>query len=167
MLTVSNTHNLDLARAKLSKWVFQQAEALKRKYGLTYEESDDAPETYEGVAAAFSASLNNTGIPILVRKSDSDSTIYLAEFHNWAFRFWHDFVHFWLKADFSLSGEAKVAESQIYLCQEEFGKDSLEAKLFAADELGQLAYFHIHNEHVANQYKFCVAMAIDMKDRTQ
>lgn len=167
MLTVSNTHSLDLARTKLSMWVFQQAEALKRTHGLTYEESDNAPESYEGVVAAFDASLNNTGIPILVRKSDSDCTIYLAEFHNWAFRFWHDFLHFWLKADFSLSGEARVAETQIYLCREEFGKDSLEAKLFAADVLGQLAYYHIHNEHVVNQRKFCLTMAIDMKDLTQ
>jgi hypothetical protein len=150
---VQITNNLEIARGRLSKFVLAQALHITRVTGINYEESNTAPETYEEVLREFtSAKVLNK--PVRVFSGASESTIYTSPAANWAFRFWHDYVHYSFKLDFSVQSEILVGERQCAAVAAEFGLGSLEYRLMYTDTIGQVQYYAANNSFVENQLEF-------------
>lgn len=151
---VQRTNQLTVARERLSSFVKRMAHECTRRSGINYEESDaKSCESWEATKAMFqqAQTLNQ---PVYVRKSDSENSIYTSEAANWAFRFWHDYLHYKHDLTFSFIDEVLVGQFQVSATEREFGEESLEAKLMAADTIGQVLYYQMHGEFVANQLSF-------------
>jgi hypothetical protein len=130
------------------------AHECTRRSGINYEESDEhSCETWEETKAMFQ-SAQTLNQPVYVRRSDSETCIYTSEAANWAFRFWHDYLHYQHDLTFSFIDEVLVGQFQVSATENEFGKGSLEAKLMAADTIGQVLYYQMHGEFIADQLAF-------------
>ncbi len=151
--SVQRVSMLNVARARLSSFVMRMANDITRSTGINYEENDAAPETWLEAKAMFQSALT-LNKPVYVRKSDSDMTIYTSPAANWAFRFWHDYVHFKHDLSHSFIDEILVSNFQVEAVEREFGVGSLEAKLMAADTYGQVMYFRVHGTFIADQLAF-------------
>ena len=75
---------------------------------MGYDVSDNAPDTYEKLVNH----VNKTG-RILVWSGASETTIYGDREVNYAFRAWHDYVHFTHQLGFSVLDEIKVKSSSV------------------------------------------------------
>lgn len=151
--SVQRTNNLDVARARLSMFVMRQALHIARVTGINYEEAIEAPSTYEEVCEEFTKA-KTLGTPVRVYRDASDNTIYTSPAGNWAFRFWHDYVHFYWGLDFSTESEKQVGHIQCAAVAAEFGLGSLEWKLMEADTIGQVEHFAVTGGFVDNQLAF-------------
>lgn len=154
---VQRTNTLTVARERLSSLVKRMANDCTRRSGINYEECDiRSKETWEETKAMFQ-SAQTLNQPVYVRKSDSETSIYTSAAVNWAFRFWHDYLHYQHDLTFSFIDEVLVGQFQIDATVLEFGEGSLEAKLMTADTLGQVLYYKMHEEFVDNQLTFAIA----------
>lgn len=148
-----NTTGLTIARQRLSRFILEHAEAIRRHLGFGFIETEDAPETYTDLLLAWKRSILNRE-PLPVYSGASEGTIYTSPAVNWAFRFWHDVIHCQLRADFSEEGEKRTARAQLKTVADRFGADSLEYRLLEADTIGQVEYFAQHGGFVADQLAF-------------
>lgn len=128
-----------VASRNLTRFVIGAAARIKSATGIGYEETNDAPSTFDALKAAYAHS-KRTLAPLPVWSGGSENTIYASKEGNWAFRFWHDMTHCANGWGFSLSDEVKVAEQQAQAIAHEFGSDSLEYRMFLADTVGQSLY---------------------------
>lgn len=157
------THSIEVARKRLSKFVVAMAQRIVRVTGVNYEESLVAPSTHEEVMIEWRTALE-TGKPFRVYSGASDCTIYDAPDVNWAFRFWHDYLHVKHNLGMGIRDEMQVGALHWLEVSQEFGDDSLEAKIIAADTSGQALYHHIFGTFVADQEEFvlrCLHMGME------
>ena len=154
-----NERQFQQARMHLTHEMIHHAERIKKQLGFGYEESMDAPDTYEKLKAAYAHSCA-TGFALPVYAGASDDTIYMTREGNWAFRFIHDIYHVFLDADFTIEGEYRVAEYHLDKIAKKFGKGSFEYRILAADTIGQVEYFHSYGEFPLDQKKFVRDMII-------
>lgn len=147
------TNNFEMARARLSKFVERQALHISRVTGINYEDSEEAPSTYEEVRQEFmtAKALNK---PVRIYRGASDKTIYTSASVNWAFRFWHDYIHFYYELDFSEADELAVGSVQCAAVAAEFGLGSLEYRMMHQDTIGQVLYFAKTGEFIDDQLAF-------------
>lgn len=119
---------------------------------MGYDVSDIAPDTYEGLIRHTS----KTG-RILVWSGASDTTIYGDSEVNYAFRAWHDFVHFTYRFGFSLIGEINTYQIQRNQLLKQFG-DNPETQEFVkyihAEVVGQAEYEINFNQFPIDQCAF-------------
>jgi hypothetical protein len=135
---------INKARANLEHFVISKADRLSRDMGFSYIETENAPNTFEELKTAFYHS-KTTREAFPVFSGASDKTIYLSKEGNWAFRFWHDIIHVTGGFDFTLQSEIDCSSVQCEQVIAYFGRESLEAKLFIADTIGQSVYAYLHN----------------------
>jgi hypothetical protein len=150
-----NIHSVELARSNLSKFVIEQANNIKRVLGVNYEEKKDAPSTYEAMCENWRMALLNK-MPVYVYSESCENVIYLSKEANWAFRFWHDYIHFRDGFDFSYENELLVGSHQVAMVGARFGVGSLEYLLMQSDTIGQVEYFKQHGAFVENQLQFAL-----------
>lgn len=151
----NRTNNLLIARTRLSDFVTRKAQHVTRITGVNYEECDNAPDSFDTVKECFNAALRNVQ-PYKVFKGASDNTIYLKPHHNWAFRFWHDYLHFVRDLDFSTEHEIRVGQIQMAEVAQEFGLGSLEYLLMEIDTVKQVEHFAHTGQFVENQLEFAL-----------
>ncbi len=117
-----------------------------------FDVSDDAPNDYESLVKH----VDNTG-RICVWSGASETTIYGDREVNYAFRAWHDFVHFTYKFNFSVVGEISTWVIQYNQLIKRFG-DSPEIRKFVsylkAEIVGQARYEVKFGEFPIDQFAF-------------
>jgi hypothetical protein len=153
---VQRTNDIETARARLTKFVLRKASDIVRNTGISYEETNTSSlyaSTYEEVIENFNRALS-TPCPYYVMQDFSDSTIYTDPSANHAFRFWHDWLHYKHKLDFSTTDEKFVGHIQTAAVIAEFGLGSLEAQMMYLDTVGQVEYFASNNAFVENQLEW-------------
>lgn len=117
-----------------------------------WDTSEDAPNTYEDLVAH----VNKTG-RICVWSGDSEQTIFGDPEHNWAFRAWHDYVHYTGKHDFSLEGERDTAYEQVRQMYARYGingRTVMWAAYILCEVIGQAEYVAEHNDFPKPQIDF-------------
>ncbi|MGI1661363.1 hypothetical protein ACRDNQ_03895 [Palleronia sp. KMU-117] len=120
-----------------------------------YVVSDDAPGTFRALKEHLDA-----GKTLVVAAAGSDYTVFGTPEVNWAFRAWHDWVHWRFEYDFSLPGEAATCSKQIEHLYTYFpGSPHLErwSRLLVAEVIGQRQYYERHRAYVDDQRAFAVA----------
>jgi len=94
---------------------------------------------------------------LLVWAGGSEQTIFGCAEHNYAFRAWHDAVHYALQAPFTISGEAAVAYAQIAQLVARYGEDGYVIEWAArilSEVIGQAMYAAQGNDFPADQIAF-------------
>ena len=135
-MTIANMNNMNQARHNISMFMLRNAELLAKRVGFGYVDVPDAPNDYEALRAAWGAS-KQTGLAFPVWNGGSDSTVYTSCGANFAFRFWHDYLHASNELDFSTADEIKIGIIQVKTIQADFGLHSLEALIMFADTIEQ------------------------------
>lgn len=151
------TDDFDVARILLGNFVVAKANEICRVIHISYEASENAPETFEGIIAGFAESIMHHK-PFYVSSVGCDKTVYIAPYVNWAFRFWHDYLHFTHNLTLSFIDELMVSNIHVHEVELEFGVNSLEAKIMQIDTAAQAMYYQIHKDFVVDQLAFCKAM---------
>lgn len=141
------------ARANLTRFVINKAAKLSRELGFSYEDAEDAPNNDDAVAEAFQRSVRaHAAFPVW--NGACDRTIYTNREGNLAFRFWHDMLHATQRKCMTLDDEIALGKVHIAAVQAEFGRNSVEAMMIAADTIGQSLYEYEHGEFPADQLAF-------------
>lgn len=113
---------------------------------------DLAPSSLHGLTLH----VRNTG-KIAVWSGASENTIFACPEHNYAFRAWHDAVHYQIQQDFSMAGEAATAFAQCADLLDQYGLDE-DTREFCAiilcEVIGQSAYYTLHGQFVPDQREF-------------
>lgn len=93
---------------------------------------------------------------IVVSSEHSEQTIFADKECNYAFRAWHDWSHYILRAEFNLAGEARVALRQIEDLAKVYGASFAERykPLILAEVIGQALYKEIGGEFPVDQRIF-------------
>lgn len=149
------------ASQRLSQFILNTAARIAAVYGVSYvavpsDSAEPAPETYAGIRRMFSDATVIGLVPVRVSADGCDKTIYSEPSVNWAFRFWHDYLHWSQKLDLFLQDELRVASFHLSAVSRKFGEGSLEVKLMAIDTVAQALYFNINGEHVEDQRQFAL-----------
>lgn len=151
------TDDFDVARIRLGNFIVAKANEICRVNNISYEESMFAPESFEGIIKGFAEAFMNRK-PFYVSSVGCDETVYIAPYINWAFRFWHDYLHFKHNLTLSFIDELMVSNIHVHEVELEFGVNSLEAKIMQIDTAAQAMYYQIHKDFVVDQLAFCKAM---------
>lgn len=122
----------------LNNFMIWKAHELKRVLGFGYVESDWAPSTLAEIQQEFLA-CNREQRAYRVLKAHSENCVYTAE-GNWAFRFWHDYLHHYHCLGMSTREELKVALLHANVVEREFGDDSTELNILLSDTAGQSTF---------------------------
>jgi len=132
------TSEIDDARARLSAWVVERAEATAKRVGFKWAPSAHAPSIYADLCMAVFAS-SVVGHPLAVSSQHSDAVILISPEANHAWRFVHDVAHVERKLTFSLPDEFALALWHLEELEcAGFSPDSLEYSFLKADTLGQV-----------------------------
>ncbi|WCD56144.1 hypothetical protein [Caulobacter phage KSC] len=94
---------------------------------------------------------------VVVWSGASDNTIFGDPEHNYAFRAWHDAMHYALQLDFSIAGEAGVAFAQCSDLLDKYGLDDETTEFCAiilAEIIGSAHWFQLMGEFPADQVKY-------------
>jgi hypothetical protein len=86
--------------------------------------------------------INLTGKPV-IWSGASDNTIFGCAEHNYAFRAWHDALHYKHQTPFSLAGEAQTVYAQVYQLVRCYGDDDEVADwacMLLTEVIGQAEY---------------------------
>jgi hypothetical protein len=127
----------DGARTNLRRFVQIAAGASAQIVGFGWRGDPDAPTDYRSLLHAYARS-QFTGAPLPVSDEHMERTIYVDDFGNLAFRFWHDITHLRLGHGFDLDGEFEVSRAHLdVLAAAGFPPGTLEHELLHADTLGQ------------------------------
>jgi hypothetical protein len=117
----------------------------------------DAPESLQDLQTLVEL----TG-RIAVSRDHSNNTIFGCPEHNWAFRAWHDWTHFILRAPFTLDGELSVANRQCEDIARVFGHGPRVRewqRLIMGEVYGQALYFDQHGHFPEDQPAVTLAYA--------
>lgn len=126
------------ARARLSSWVVERAEATAQRVGFRWAPTAHAPSTYADLCIAVFAS-GVVGHPLAVSSQHSDAVILISPEANYAWRFVHDVAHVERRLTFSLPDEFALALWHLdELERDGFSPDTLEYAFLKADTLGQV-----------------------------
>jgi len=153
-----NISEMDLkrARGRLSEWMLGFAEATAEELGFGWQPTPTAPNTYRGLKAAFTLSLQD-GRPLPVFSENSDPVVFSDPAANIAYRFVHDCHHVILDYSFSSKHEFGLARWQMERLREAgFTEKDLEWQLFYADAIGQVHLYALTKKFVSNQLRFAL-----------
>ena len=110
---------------------------------INYVVSDHAPSTFKELNECLS-----TG-NLVVWAGASDKTIYGDPAINWAFRAWHDTLHFTHGLDFSLAHEMAIAELHCCPILSDYDRE-----LLWKDTAGQITEYNNNGEFIIEQAQF-------------
>jgi hypothetical protein len=147
---------LDKARYNLTKYYTNKAESLCKVLGIGFADNPLASENYHEIVNEWNTVINNGGV-IQVFSGASENTIFTHKHGNYAFRFWHDFLHVKHNLSFEHECEVLIGYMHVSEIEKEFGIDSLESKLIRADTIGQTDYYRKYRKFPDNQLEFCKA----------
>ncbi|GAC50994.1 hypothetical protein [Gordonia aichiensis] len=148
------TRDVQVARIRLTHWVFEQATTTARRCGFAWKPQPDAPSTYPDLCAAYGTSKRSGG-SLPVSSENSASVILTSPEANFAWRFIHDVAHVERGLSFSLVDEYELALWQLSeLERDGFGTDSLEYAFLKADTLGQVIINAVARRFPADQEVF-------------
>jgi hypothetical protein len=91
---------------------------------------------------------------IAVSRDHSENTIFGCPEHNWAFRAWHDWTHWILRAPFTLDGELSVAHRQCEDLARVFGHGPRVVewqRLIMGEVYGQALFYETHGRFPEDQ----------------
>lgn len=147
---------VDDARARLSAWVIERAEATAKRVGFRWAPSAHAPSTYADLCMAVFAS-SVVGQPLAVSSQHSDAVILISPETNYAWRFVHDVGHVERKLTFSLPDEFELALWHLdELERDGFSPSSLEYAFLKADTLGQVIVNALTRRFPEDQARFAL-----------
>ncbi len=145
------------AACELASFVTDQHYRTAVKVGFGYVPTDDGPDDYATLCAAYGRSVV-TKEPLPVYSGASATSIYTTISRpetNLQFRYWHDVIHVRLGADFTFASERKVSAD--HLCEAaRAGLSMLALRLLDADTFGQLCFGREHGGFVADQSRWAV-----------
>ena len=110
-------------------------------------------EVLKDLKKAFSKGITVDN-PYMVFNGGSENTIYDLPETNFAFRVWHDSVHYNRDLNFSVADEVLVGYYQARMFD-----NPLASCLIYADTAGQRIYYERHREFVVNQKEFVYMLA--------
>ncbi|MEY1676109.1 hypothetical protein AB4Z55_18230 [Gordonia sp. ABKF26] len=150
------TSEIDDARARLSAWVHERAEATAERVGFRWAPSAHAPSIYADLCMAVFAS-SVVGHPLAVSSQHSDAVILISPEANYAWRFVHDVAHVERKLTFSLPDEFALALWHLdELERDGFSPDALEYAFLKADTLGQVIVNALARRFPEDQARFAL-----------
>lgn len=117
-----------------------------------FDVGDDAPQTYEALIGRLDG-----GERMMVWGGASGRTIYGSHAVNLAFRAWHDWWHWRIRAPFTIAGETAVCEAQIAHATQVLGEDPVIDVLLRAEIIGQNEYYRWHKRFPVDQRSFVEA----------
>jgi hypothetical protein len=117
----------------------------RRQKSLSYIVSDFAPQTFEDMIRAYQDSKR-----LVIWSGASDKTIYGAPEMNYLFRAMHDLAHIQCMADFTLSGETRVALHQMSQVGTEL------AKIIRIEVISQIEFLNQYGNFPENQVNFTI-----------
>ena len=113
-----------------------------RLFPTGFDVGPDAPDAFDKLKARL-----DSGARMLVWDGASDKTIFACPETNYAFRAWHDWLHWKLGADFTPQGERVVMLAMQAQVVSLYGRSGDSRRWFAileAEVLGQLEYKEDH-----------------------
>ena len=117
-----------------------------------WDVADDAPSTFEQLSEHLA-----TGRRMVVWSGASGLTIYGSPEVNFAFRAWHDWLHWQGNHPFTFEGETMVGWTQVEQLRKMFGHHprlrQWQAYLFA-EVIGQVMYAELNGGFPGNQRQF-------------
>lgn len=141
------------ARKALTHFVQAKAKRLHSELGFGYVEKANAPADFLELKAAWARSqATREAFPVYM--GASDTSIYMTDEANWAFRFWHDVLHIEYNLDFCTSSEITLGGLHVDAVAKQFGPDSTETLLMLADTVGQTQYYARTGTFPENQMEF-------------
>lgn len=168
------TASMQRAADGLAIIVKLEAASWASDLGFSYVPSVMAPGTFEAAKAEFKVARAAPRGFYRVSKEHSAKTIFRDAETNYALRFWHDMLHVDLGADFSLSGERRVAREHLRVLTECYSvpRASLLWRLMRIDSLGQNECVHAIGRFPSDQRRFVaialrqgLTMAIDLEQK--
>lgn len=117
MITIKD---FEQARINLSNFILFKAEQIRNDIGIGFIAIDDAPNKFSDLLQAWEESLSKKQ-PFPIWNGASDSTIYTDAYVNYAFRFWHDYLHYTTGLEFIAHDEIKIGIMQVKDVQSHFG----------------------------------------------
>lgn len=142
------------ARIELTEFVTLMAHQTARRLGFGWEARPDAPNTWQGLKAAWKHSLA-TGEPLPVFDGGSDSVILTTPEANWAYRFWHDVTHLERGRNFTSPHELDMAVFHLFEAERHgLERGSLPWRLLHADAVGNVLHWAVMKDFVLHQYSF-------------
>lgn len=132
------------ARANLTRIITFAAYERAAAHGFGWEAVPDAPSSYDDLMRRYTLS-KRTHAPLPISNLFCDTSVYVGEHGNHAFRFWHDITHVEEGLTFEPEDEIEVALAHLRELEAwGYGSTSLEYRLLKADGLGQtLCYVQI------------------------
>jgi hypothetical protein len=156
-------YSFDTACHNLTRFVFDKAAQVTRVVGISYRESSQCPESGKAIAAEFER-CRRACEPFPVYDGGCERTIYDIPAANYAFRFWHDSIHWTHGYGVGLADELRIADVHHAHAVRAFGVDSLEALIQRVDVAEQARFYSVTGEFVQDQKAFvwaCVTRDID------
>lgn len=117
-----------------------------------FDVADDAPHTYQELIV-----LIDGGHRMKVWSGGTRHTIYGRPEVNYAFRAWHDWWHWRIRAPFTPDGETATCEAQIAHLNRRLGPDAKAEALLKAEIIGQTEYHRWHKRFPDDQRGFVLA----------
>lgn len=153
-------HAFDQACSNLARFMHIKAAQVARHVGISYDvvPAEQCPSNGREIKAKFEE-CRRACKPFPVYDGGSENTIYSASdaSANYAFRFWHDYLHFAHNCTTGAADELKLAALHRAAVADVFGPDSLEARIMFADVAAQVHFFFNTGNFVQNQVGFIFA----------
>lgn len=148
-------HAFDTACMNLARFMHRKAAEISKDIGISYVEvpAEQCPDNGKQIARKF-AECRRECKPFPVYEGGSDDTIYGDKSANYAFRFWHDWLHAAHGCTTGLADELKLAAIHSREVAQVFGAGSLESRIMFADVAAQARYYFNTGAFVTNQRGF-------------
>lgn len=150
---------IQTSRKNLTNWITQQAESLSRVLGFGFEDSQNAPSTFEEISKELSECIAGRRLTYRVFSGASDNVVYLNKHANYAFRFVHDWLHYSHGLDLTPESEYKIAGLHLESFKKYHPNDNLGFHLLLADTAGQTLKYNQSGDHVQDQLAFALRFA--------
>lgn len=151
-----DTIELQAARYRLVGAIVRQAQDAIQRTGIRPFATEDAPNTYAELQAAYHRAMYTGKLPVW--EGGSATSLYLSPWANHQFRYWHDTGHVENGLSFTLEDESELqVQHHFPLICKSVGIESLAAQLYWADTVGQLEYNARQGKFPTNQLAFDIA----------
>lgn len=145
---------LDEARATVTAFVWERAEATRERTGVAWLFTADAPNTYRELRRAWDASLAE-GAPLPISNTGCESVIFTEPEANAAYRYWHDVTHLERERNFTNPHELDMATFHLWDAEQHgLTRGSLAWRLLHADAIGNVLHWAVFRDYVLNQEVF-------------
>jgi len=146
--------DLTAARAELTEFVQLMADQTRRRTGIDWYPTPDAPNTWKALQATWTNSQVH-GVPLPIFDGACQDVIFLRPEDNIAYRYWHDVTH--LERDRSFQNPDELDMANFHLWEAErhgLERGSLPWRLLQADAVGNVVHWAVLRRYVTNQQVF-------------